>query len=194
MDLFHHEPAFSSARGVVQQWMDWERARDANHRFRLHRHDHAVRAEAEARARDPEYDAKRARARRASAFEHVKHHSLAGLPKPMTIPTEQEWSRMREVMSVEVRVPDISRISAKRAAGADSAGDGGRVVNTHASISRYEDCYGPHPREALALLNPRCFFHGWDVLEEGDRDAGASSRARPTPPNHPTVRSAHHGR
>lgn len=29
MDLLHY-PTFSAARGVVQQWMDWGLARDAN--------------------------------------------------------------------------------------------------------------------------------------------------------------------
>lgn len=117
-------------------------------------------------AMDPKYDAKRARVRHALGFEHVKPHSLADPPEPMTIPTDQEWSRMREVTSVEVRVPDTSRTTVRRAAGSDSPGDRGRAVNTLASPSRLRDCYGPHPREALALLNPRCFFHGWDVLEE----------------------------
>jgi hypothetical protein len=161
MDLLHDEQTFVSARGVVQQWMDWERARDANYRFRIRRHEHAIRAEAVERVRDPEYDAKRARVRRAAGVGHATSIESLAWPEPMTIPTEEEWSLMREVASVEVRVPDRSRTIT---ANPRQTRNGPIVVNTPADLDK--DCYGPHSRAALALLNPRCFFHGRDALED----------------------------
>ncbi len=144
--------------------------------------------QAESRARDPEYEEKRERVRRSLGFAHADVLSL-DRPEPMTIPTDQEWTRMREIATVEVRVPDCSRTVVRKAVGSDSSSFGETVVNTHVSTSRYvergrivhefsesdiqqnpddldKDCYGPHHRGALALLNPKCFFHGWDVVEQ----------------------------
>lgn len=183
------EPTFATARGTVREWMDWPRAREANFRFEVRYQAHALRHEAEMRAMDPEYDAQQARTLRAMGLEHVAVIRPTDPPQLMSIPTEPDWSLMRVVTSVEVLVPDCSRTITRSAGDPDPSSYRLTVVNTHASCSRSvehgevlvefsesditqdpddldKDCYGPHPREALALLNPRCFFHGWNVIEE----------------------------
>ena len=162
---------------MVQLCMDWERARDANYRYRAQRHHRVIHSEAEMRAIDPEYDRKRARIRRALGFRRGQVHSLADPSEQMTIPSEDEWARMREETRVEVRMPDFSRTTSMRAAGSGPSSHGGRVVNSHVSSARLRDCHGSHRKEALALLSPRCFFHGWDVLEE--RRTEISTLGRP---------------
>ncbi len=122
-------------------------------------------------------------------LEHVDVIRPTDPPQLMSIPTEREWSLMRVVTSVEVLVPDCSRTITRSAGDPDPSSYGLTVVNAHASCSRSVEhgavrhdifesditqnprdivlyCYGPHPREALALLYPRCFFHGWQVVEE----------------------------
>lgn len=180
---------FATARGVVQQWMDWPRAGEASSRFDDRYQEHALRHEAEMRAMDPDYDARQAGTPRAMGIVHVDIIRPTDPSQLVSIPTERDWSLMRGVTIVEVLVPDCSRMINQFAGDLDPSSYRLTVVNTHESGSRFvehgkilaehgemditqdpddldKDCYGPHPREALALLNPRCFFHGWNVIEE----------------------------
>lgn len=160
---------FATARGTVQEWMDWPRAREANFRFKTRYQEHSLRHEAEMRALDPDYDARQARTLRAMGLEHVDVIRPTDPPQLMSIPTEREWSLMRQVNVVEVLVPDCSRSAnvsySRYVARGKALHEFSRVIRQRPD-DLGKDCYGPHSREALALLYPRCFFHGWNVIEE----------------------------
>lgn len=174
-------PSFATARGTVTTWIDPLRSRSAaGHEARL-RYRHLVASQDASRRADPNDDERLQQFQRAARDQDPEWDERQLRPPTPDLP--DVWEVGGAVHQVRVLNPDRSATVSLRRRGADLVPTGKTVVTPRSWLfwalegppvarqgvrsawSRDRDdlsayCAGPHPPEALALLQPRCFFWG----------------------------------
>ncbi len=164
-------PRFTTARGRIADWYDLERRRAARQhyaRLRAQAHQASIAASRAAHPDWPEY-----------------RHGPFPLPTP---DARETWEPEALIHEVHARLPDASLTVSYRPRDGTFIPIARKVVNPRFwrfqslegfggleeiagpnDLSCRDDaddiscCYGPQPNVALALLRPRCFFHGREL-------------------------------
>lgn len=185
-------PTFSTARGVVAEWYDQRRSHSAaGHYARQHYAQHLAYQEAHPGLAEKTRRAREIlKARSPGFFEEV--HPSPDVPEVWEIEAQRNEVRVLwPSKSLTLTFPLLGENVASH--GRTIANSGimisqsleGSVVTAQA-VNHYDEqysghldvfCYGPHSREALALLEPRCFFHGREPIANAQTETTVLGRA-----------------
>lgn len=187
-------PKLTTARGTVEEWRDLERSYAAAARFKRVYYEQRVASEARFAAEHPEQAENVRRMKERIRAQHPPGTLLA--PSPEMPPV---WEFDPLIQRVQVLAPEASVTETFRSEGAGLRKLATKTVNpaywafeandpaasfkavhpsqrhSHDDLDAY--CYGPHTREALALLQPNCFLHGWHADWEGHTETSVLGRA-----------------
>jgi len=195
MHTYQIEPEFTTACGtLVDEWPDLELSWHAYAHYKRQYYETSQAIDARQRAKDPDYDENN---RRSEERFLELNPQWAGVPVVEFTPAmprfPEEWQYQDAVHHVRVIAPDLSMTVRSRFEGTDLIEASKHVVNPRYEWSvSYEEpfalrptiqrnrgyprddldayCYDTHGFEPLALLHPRCFFHGripqWDQRTE----------------------------
>ncbi len=178
-------PQFTTARGTVAEWRDLERSYAAFAHFKWMDYEQHVAYEARLEAGHPEMAARAREMKERIRARHLPGTLIEPSPEMPSVWEFDPW-----VHEVQVRFPDSSVTLATRLRGPYAGQQHRTFVNPESRVQEaiagppagqhWTDsqprhsrddfdayCYGPHPREALALLLPNCFLHGWAADWDG---------------------------
>jgi len=183
LHTYQIEPRFTTARGTVHDWNDPEGHWKAVTREEQWRYQHDLTHDDLMRAEHPDWD--EVKRRFEERGRELNPDFVAFTPQPpRSGPMPKEWEFVPSVVEVKVIAPEHSMCHHTYWTGSDVAERNRSDTNSeykwwewidnqydsglhiHERDRRPRDdldayCGSTHEYEALALLHPRCFFHGY---------------------------------
>lgn len=170
--IMRDPPRFTSARGTVEEWIDREQSYRAFAHFTKARYEVQLVDIAERRAAHPDWREQELQGHPPPSPEMPGvWEPESGSHRVRVLPPERSLTfsfRPHDGSMVPSGVTDVTPERTTMHFAVRVGESLTQVVSRPTTLWRRDDldayCYGPHTREALALLQPRCFFYGREPI------------------------------